>query len=67
MVFADVLEAADDLSLDEQETLLEILHRRIVERRREGLAREIREARAEFEAGDCRPMTAAELIAEARS
>lgn len=45
--FAKVLEAADELSLDDQESLAEILHRRVVERRREELAREALEARQE--------------------
>ena len=37
--FAEVLEAADELSLDDQESLAEILHRRVIERRRGELAR----------------------------
>jgi hypothetical protein len=32
--FADVLEAAEQLSLEEQESLLELLQRRLIERRR---------------------------------
>ena len=62
--FADALEAADSLSLTEQENLVEVLHHRIVERRREELARDIREAQAEFDAGGCEPRSARELMAE---
>jgi hypothetical protein len=62
--FAEVLEAADELPLDEQEDLAEILHRRVVERRRGELAREVREARQEYEQGDCRPVTAEDLVSE---
>ncbi|HEX3532225.1 MAG TPA: hypothetical protein VH988_34625 [Thermoanaerobaculia bacterium] len=62
--FAEVLEAADRLSLEDQESVVEILHRRIVERRREELAREIREAEEEFRAGKSEPRSAQELMKE---
>ncbi|MGH8071237.1 MAG: hypothetical protein ACRERE_39610 [Candidatus Entotheonellia bacterium] len=41
MPFNDVLEAADKLSLEDQEAQLEILHRRIIKRRRKELAKDI--------------------------
>jgi len=62
--FGQVLEAADQLSLDEQETLADILRRRIIERRRQQLAVEIREAREEYKTGDCQTATPDELMAE---
>ena len=62
--FGEVLEAVDKLSLDEQETLIDILRRRIIEQRRAELLQEIREARQEFQAGDCQPATPAEIVAE---
>ena len=62
--FADVLEAADELPLDDQETLAEILHRRVIERRREQLAREVLQAHKEYKQGRCRPVTPDELMAE---
>ena len=62
--FAEVLEAADRLSLEDQESLLEILRRRIIERRREELAAEIHEAEEEYRAGTCEPRSARELIEE---
>ena len=62
--FAEVLEAADELPLDDQESLVEILHRRVIERRREELVREALEARQEYEQGGCRPVAADELMAE---
>jgi hypothetical protein len=64
MLFGDVLESIDKLSLEEQETLIEILHRRIIERRREELARDIQQAQQEFQAGQCRPVTPTELMDE---
>ena len=64
MQFGDVLEAADDLTLDDQEELVAILRKRIVEHRREKLAAEIQAAYQEFAEGGCRPVTPDELMAE---
>jgi hypothetical protein len=64
MPFGEVLEAIDQLSLDEQETLLDIVQRRIAERGRKLLAAEIQEARQEFAAGRRQPTTADELMKE---
>jgi hypothetical protein len=62
--FSEVLEAASDLSTDEQESLLDILHRRLIERKRLKLAHEIEEARAEFAAGQLRPASVDEIMNE---
>jgi hypothetical protein len=62
--FAEVLEAADELPLDDLESLAEILHRRVVERRRGELAREALEARQEYERGGCKPATVDDLMSE---
>jgi hypothetical protein len=62
MSFNEILEAADQLSLDEQATLLEVLQHRIVERRREALARDVQQARREFEAGQIRPVSPTDLL-----
>jgi len=58
------LEAVDRLSLGEQETLVDVMRRRIIERRRERLAQEIEEARKEFQTGRCRSVTPDELMTE---
>ena len=65
--FGQVLESADKLSLDDQETLVGILHRRLIERRREELAQDIEDADREFLDGSCRPARPAELMKEALS
>ena len=65
--FGEVLEGIETLSLEDQEILKEILHRRIVERRREELVRDVQEARQEFEAGQCRPATPKEVMNEIES
>jgi hypothetical protein len=62
--FAEVLEAADELPLDDQENLAEILHRRVIERCRGELAREALQARQEFEQRKCRPVTVDDLMFE---
>jgi acetyl-CoA carboxylase beta subunit len=64
MPLGEVLEVVDKLSLEEQEALVGILHRRLVERRREELAKEVQQAQQEFEAGQCQPVTPADLIKE---
>jgi hypothetical protein len=64
MPFGEVLEAVDKLSLEEQEALVGVLYRRLIERRREVLAKDVQHAQQEFEAGQCRPVTAAELMKE---
>ena len=64
MSFGEILEAADQLSLEEQETLAEILHWRVLEQRRNELAEDIREAQEEFRAGHSRPATPDDLMAE---
>jgi hypothetical protein len=62
--FGEVLETVERLSLEDQEALLNIVRRRIVERRRAELASDIREAQAEFQAGDTRSVTPDELMRE---
>lgn len=63
-LFSDVLEAAERLSLEDQESVVEILHHRIVERRREKLADEVRQADEEFRAGRSEPRSAEDLMRE---
>ncbi len=62
--FAEVLEAADHLSPDEQEELVAILRRRVAQAARQRLAADVEEARREFAQGQCLPATAEELMRE---
>ena len=64
MTFADIVDAADRLSADEQLTLVEILRRRLAEREREQLVRDVAEARAEFATGSSQPATVKQLMDE---
>ena len=66
ITFSDVVDAADDLSVDEQETLVEILRRRIAKRNREALVRDVAEARAEFQTGQARPSSVSDIMEELR-
>lgn len=65
--FGEVLEAADKLSLEEQETLVNIMHRRMIDRRRAELAKDIKDANQEFQKDCCRPVTPSEIVREIES
>ena len=62
--FGEVLEAAEQLSPDEQKELAAILNRRLAQAARHRVAAEIQEARQEFAAGRCVPATPDELMRE---
>ncbi|MGA2750164.1 MAG: hypothetical protein ABSG59_15430 [Verrucomicrobiota bacterium] len=60
--FAQVLDSADQLGVEEQESLVEVLQRRLAERRREALLEAVRSARGEFGEGRCRPATPKQIV-----
>jgi ClpP class serine protease len=62
--FAEVLEAADQLTQEEQEELIAILHRRLAQATRRRLAAEVQEARQESAEGRCLPTTTEVVINE---
>ena len=62
--FGEVLEAVESLPEDQQESLLGIVRRRQIERRREALAMSIEEARQELARGEVRRGSVDELLAE---
>jgi hypothetical protein len=66
IAFSDALDTVEQLEPDDQVELLAILSRRLAERGRERLAATVAQARSEFAAGQCQPMTAAEIVREAR-
>ncbi|MFZ1321067.1 MAG: hypothetical protein WAT71_05880 [Ignavibacteria bacterium] len=47
----NILEEFDSFSLEEQETILEIEKKRVIERKREQLVRDVKEAEQEFQSG----------------
>ena len=64
--FSEVVDAADNLSVDEQETLLEILRRRVAKRNRDALVREVADARSEFARGTSRETSVSDIMDEVR-
>jgi len=52
------------LTPEEQETLIDILNRRLADRRRSELAKDVQDAQQEFQRGGCEPKTPDELIKE---
>ena len=67
LAFGDVLEAADQLSAEDQQELIAILQRRLADARRQQILADIQESRREFAAGLCKPMTPDQIIREALS
>ena len=53
IILDQVLDEAESLTLDEQEVLLEVLQKRLLEARRILLADEVREANIEFSKNKC--------------
>jgi hypothetical protein len=64
MSFSEILEAADQLTLDEQVELSEILYKRAVGARRDKILSDIKEARVEYQSGLLHPQTAQEIMDE---
>ncbi|MBW1744491.1 MAG: hypothetical protein JRJ47_13845 [Deltaproteobacteria bacterium] len=67
MPFGEILEAVDKLSIGDQESIRDILAKRIIGLRRDQLSTEIAEAHKEHEAGQCRPVTPDEIMTEIMS
>ena len=61
--FQSVVDQADQLTLDEQESLVEILRHRLAEQHRKQIVNDVLVTREEFLRGECHPVTAVELIA----
>ncbi len=60
--FAEVLETIEKFTVDEKETLIDILQHRLSEYRRNQLLKEIEAAEQEFEQGLCKPMSIDEFM-----
>jgi len=65
--FHVIVEAAGRLTEQEQEILIEILNRRLVDRRRAELVKDVEEAQPEFERGALRGTTPDEIMKEVLS
>ena len=62
--FADILEAAEQLPVEDQENLIHILKNRLREQKRIELVRDVQETEKEFAQGECQPMTPEQIMEE---
>ncbi len=62
--FQNAIETVEQLSLDEQEQLLNVVHRRLVERRRDELALSVAAGRRAYGAGDVRRGSVEDFLAD---
>lgn len=62
--FNEVVEAADSLSMTDQEALVDLLRHRLAAARRQEIERTVREARREFESGQAQIASVAEIMDE---
>jgi len=62
--FEEVLEAADRLSLEDQEAITDILRRRVIDERRKELINEVHEARKEYQEGRCHEASSEQILKE---
>ncbi|EAZ92022.1 hypothetical protein CY0110_00150 [Crocosphaera chwakensis CCY0110] len=60
--FSDIVEAVDQLTLEDQENLIHLLQNRIREQKRAELVRDVHEAQQEFSHGKCKPATPEQII-----
>jgi len=65
--FAQTLDVLESLPLDEQEDVLEVLQRRLAERRRAELIATVKQSRKEFAAGKCKPATVAAIMRQVKA
>ena len=64
VTFQEALEAVESLPEHQQEDLIEIIRKRRLERRRESLVANIKEAQAEYAGGEFTRGSAADLMRE---
>lgn len=60
--YGQVVDSIEALPDAQQESLLELLRKRLAERRREALIKSVQAARKEFKAGKLRPASPAEIL-----
>ena len=60
--YGQVLDSIEALPEDQQESLLDIVRKRLAERRRAALVKSVGEAREEFKSGKLRPATSSEIM-----
>jgi len=66
VTFREALDLVESLSDEERLALVEIVKRRLVERRRDEIAESVREAREDYARGEVRKGTADDLLRDLR-
>jgi len=64
VTFRDALEMVDSLSLEEKESLIEIVNRRLIEDKRRILIDTVKESRKDYNTGNVRSGRVEDLIAD---
>jgi len=64
ITFATILDAADQLPLEDQENLIDILQKRLRDHRHAELLQEVQQAQQEFAQGQCKIATPQQIIEE---
>lgn len=62
--FADLIQMIDELPLDERESLVDVVRKRIADDTRSRIAASVRSARREHRQGKAKPVTPGELMKE---
>ena len=62
--FEEVLEAADRLSLEEQEAVMDIIRKRVIDERRKEIVDQVHEASKEFQEGRCHEASPEQVLKE---
>ena len=65
--FDDVLEAVEHLPVDQRLELIAVVQRRLAEQGLQRVAADVREGRADFQAGRAAPISVADLMREIES
>ncbi len=60
--FAEVLETIEKFTVDEKETLVDILQHRLRETKRQRIIKSVKESRREFKQGLCKPRSVDKLL-----
>ena len=62
--FAEVLETIEKFTVDEKETLVDILQNRLRETKRRRIVKSVKESKREFEKGDLKPASVDDIMKE---
>ena len=60
--YGQVIDSIEALPDEQQESLMELVKRRLAERRREALIKSVQEARKEFKSGKLRPASPTDIM-----